>query len=556
MNFLNFEKQLEQYLVNEGVFSYFGSKFNDLGYKYIDFELIIQNDLIDFREQSIDKDIIDYASKSLEECSFIKTKVRYYIFLIKNSKKKYIHAKGYVDWFLANIREIIKDAVDKYFINQSINTLLEVSGSMDIRKDDVWTSILNYLKLYPNCIFSHAIRLTAFINNKERENEFVELLNEQLIESANIGNYLPIEQLLEDSSKSKRFPVERLVIQRRLAESYMKQVKDDNSDIRVIHFAQKAASMYKLLKDSEEENKCLSMISKCLESDSSDWNETEFVLSTEINDAINENIRLINELFSNSEIKIQDRITYLSKFITIKEEETNMNVILYKPVPILKDIDRTAAEFNKSVFMQFASVVTLDQNKVISNGNDALLKAKELAYSMHKVTTILPALAALENSKDFSIEELIICFQKCPLVTEDELKFISEALVDYASGRWISFICVIVPSFESILRQLYFEIEGTDIQAKNTDTLVHTTVNLTTILKNNKVKEVLTEDFVTYLEYLLNSDTSSENIRNNVAHRITKCDFYSKERSQVLIHALVQMCERIKNKILNGCDAQ
>ncbi|MGE1115190.1 hypothetical protein ACQJ0K_25915 [Priestia megaterium] len=76
------------------------------------------------------------------------------------------------------------------------------------------------------------------------------------------------------------------------------------------------------------------------------------------------------------------------------------------------------------------------------------MKAKELAYIMHRSTNILPSLEALENSKDYSIEEIKKLIQECPFVTDDEMNFISEALEDYSKCRWIPFICVIVPSFE------------------------------------------------------------------------------------------------------------
>jgi hypothetical protein len=36
--------------------------------------------------------------------------------------------------------------------------------------------------------------------------------------------------------------------------------------------------------------------------------------------------------------------------------------------------------------MQLVSVVTLDQEKVLANGNNSLLKAKGLAYSIHNET--------------------------------------------------------------------------------------------------------------------------------------------------------------------------
>lgn len=549
MRFLDFERHLNQLFETEGVFSYFGSKLSDFDFEDINKEIIIQENLIGFNEQMLSNDILEYACKRLEECTLYKTKGRYFLFLIHNSKKKYHYAKEYVDFLLNAPEATIENEADNYFITQCLNTLLEVSGSMNIRKDEVWIKNWGYIQRYPNNLLQYASKMTSFITNKEREESFVGLLNDQLLQSANTGNYLPIEQLLKDTNKNKKFPIERSVIQRRLAEAYMKQIENEESDVRGIHFAQKAASIFKDLRDREEENKCLAIVSKYVESDNPDWKETEINLPPEVNEAVNENIRVIKEIFSDSDIPIQERINYLSKFITLKDEKTDKNILLYKPVSSIKDIDSAAFELNKSVFLQLVSVVTLDQNKVIANGNDANMRAKELVYPMHKVTTIVPALGALEGSRDFSIHEIKVFIKECPVVSDDEMIFINEALDDYASGRWIPFICVIVPSFESILRRLYLEIEGTNIQTKNTDALVHTSVNLTNVLNNKKVRELLSEDLAQYLEYLLNSDTSSENIRNNVAHRFTKSDFYSKNRSQVLIHALVQVCARCKQML-------
>ncbi|WP_336864672.1 DUF4209 domain-containing protein [Peribacillus frigoritolerans] len=549
MGFLDFEIQLHQLFKTEGVLSYFGTELSCLDYKDINNEVIIQENLIGFNDQTISNDILNYASERLDECTLFITKTRYFLFLIKNAKKKYVYAKEYVDFLLNEPEEAIENESDSYFTKQCLNTLLEVSGSMNIRTEEVWLKTWGYIQRYPNILLQHASKITSLITNKEREDNFIGLLNNLLLQSANTGNYSPIEQLLNDTSKNKKFPIERSAIQRRLAEAYMKKIEHEESAVRGIHFAQKAASIFKYLKDNEEENKCLAIISKYVESDNSDWEEMEINLPSEVNDAVNENIRVIKEIFCDTGTPIQERISYLSKFITIKDEKTDMSNLLYKPVALIKDVDSAANELNKSVFLQLVSVVTLDQNKVIANGNNAIRRAMELVYPMHKITTILPALEALEGSHDYSIQELKVFIKECPIISDDELIFINEALDDYACGRWIPFICVIVPSFESILRQLYLEIEGTNIQAKNTDPLVHTTVNLTNVLNNKKVRELLSEDLAQYLEYLLNSDTSSENIRNNVAHRFTNSDFYSKDRSQVLIHALVQVCARCKEML-------
>jgi hypothetical protein len=552
MEFSEFERQLEKLLIEEGAFSYFGSELSKLEYKEISNEIAIQDNLLGFGNSAIIEPVIDYAISCLVKSIQWNTKIRYFLFLIKNleSKRKYDCAKSFVDYFLGSPDKLLE--MNNRLITECFNTLLEVCVRMKLRTEEIWDITLEHLNRNPQCIYYHVTQIMALITNGEKAEIIKSILLEQLLVDAKMGNYHPIEGLLDDANKFKKFLVERIFIQRKLAEAYMNQIENDNSVIRGMSFSQKAASIYKDLGDREEENKCLAILNRNLDSDSPEWQEVEVELPAEQNAEFNEDISLIKQFFSDTNIILQARIGSLAQFISTTKD--SKKVTIYTPSALNSTIESLADIFNSSVIMQIVSVVTIDQNKVIANGNNSLLKARELAYSMHKESDILPALTALENSLDYSIGEIKNFIQECPMVTEDEMKFISDALDDYSRKRWIPFICVITPGFESILRELYRILEGTDIQAKNKDSLVHTTVNLTTILNNPKVREILSDDLANYLEYLLNSETSSENIRNNVAHRIAPSVFYSQDRSRVLIHALIQVTTRIKNKLNDSAE--
>ena len=62
------------------------------------------------------------------------------------------------------------------------------------------------------------------------------------------------------------------------------------------------------------------------------------------------------------------------------------------------------------------------------------------------------------------------------------------------------------------------------------------------------MKENLSEDFISYLQYLLNDDTSSENIRNNIAHRLTDAEFYNEGRSLIVLHLLLVLTSYFSRK--------
>jgi hypothetical protein len=547
MEFSEFERQLEKLLIDKGALFSFDSGFSKLEYKEISNEEAIQDNLLGFGYSAITEPIIDYAISCLEESTLWNTRLRYFLFLIKNleSKRKFTCAKSFVDYFLGSPEKIIE--MNIRLVTECFNTLLEVCVRMKLRTEEIWDITLEHLNRNPQCIYYHVTQIMALITNEEKSEIIKSILLEQLLVDAKMGNYHPIVGLLEDANKFKKFLVERIFIQRKLAEAYMKQIENDSSAIRGMTFSQRAASIYKDLGDKEEENKCLAILNSNLDSDSPDWQEVEVELPAESNAELNENLNLIRQIFSDTDITIQARIGSLAQFISATQD--SRKVTIYTPSAVNSTIESLADIFNQSVMMQIVSVVTIDQNKVIANGNNSLIKARELAYSMHKELSILPALSALENSQDFSIDEIRSFIQECPAVTEDEMNFISDALDDYSKERWRPFMCVIAPSFESILRELYLKLEGTDIQAKNRDSLIHTKVNLTDVLNNPKVREILSDDLANYLEYLLNSETSSENIRNNVAHRLTPSHFYSQDRSRVLVQALIQVCSRIRNNL-------
>lgn len=546
MEFSEFEVLLEKTCREQGTLSYFGPNLENIDYQEIKNELAIQDHLINFIQVPINESTITYAEVCLNSSNLFRTKLRYYLFLIKNldKRKKYEWAKQFTDFFFEHIDELSQiETDDTVLLTQCFNTLLETCVQMSLRVDDIWYYLNQYLARNPNCVYYHAIQSLSLLTTEEKKQNIRDITEQQLSLDAEKGNYLPIENLMEESSKFKSFFIEKVLLQRKLAEAYINRAKHaENSPIIGITFSQKAASIYKQLGDKELENSCLADMGKFLEMESPDWHESVIEFSPQENSSINENIQIIQEIFADSSIPINQRISFLAKYINESSKT------IYTPVALTNSIEDVQRSFDSSVFLQLGSVMTLDQDKVISNGNNSLIKAKELAYSLHIETAILPAISTLETSQADFIEKLIESISNCPLITQDEMNFITSAFEDYESGRWIPFICVITPSFESILRKMYNTLEGTHIQAKGTDSLIHSAVNLTQILNNKKVREVLSEDIASYLEYLLNSETSAENIRNNVAHRLTPSSFYSQGRSRLLLHALILVSERIKSK--------
>lgn len=547
MEFSEFETQMDDLCKGKGIITYFGSELADIEYQDISNEIVIQDCLMGFKHVTLNESTIAYAEACLKDSVKLRTKSRYYLFLINNleNRKKYECAKEFVDYFFEHTEEFSQiEKEDNNLLTYCINILLEVCVRMRLRVDDIWDYLAQYLTRNPNSVYHHVINALPLLTSEERIQGIRDLTEQLLSLDAETGNYTPIENFLDNINNVKGFIIERELVLRRLAEAYMRRTEyEENSPMIGITFSQKAASIYKQLRDNEMENKCLSVLGKFLELESPEWHESVVGLSPEENAALNEYIKTIQEIFSDTSISILERISLLARSISVGPQT------IFTPcasASTIKDVERT---FDGSVFMQLVSVVTLDQEKVVANGNNSLLRAKELAYSFHNDTTIIPAISALETSQKDSTDKIVEFICSCPLVTHDEMIFITNAFEDYERGRWIPFICVITPSFESILRELYNTLEGTHIQAKNKDTLVQSIVNLTTIMNNTKVREVLSDDIANYLEYLLNSETSSENIRNNVAHRLTPSTFYSQRKSRLLVHAIILVIERIKKNL-------
>jgi hypothetical protein len=185
-----------------------------------------------------------------------------------------------------------------------------------------------------------------------------------------------------------------------------------------------------------------------------------------------------------------------------------------------------------------ATSIHLGENKVIGIA-DSSIQAKSLCYSTTFQMEIIPAMAALRNDKNFNLQFIMNYLNGCSIIKNDDFAFIEEGLEHFFNNKHISFLSVIIPTIESLLGDVFQLYNGIEVTIKKRNSHLQTTVNLTDVLKDPKVNQNLSESFISYLYYLLNDDTSTENIRNNIAHRFMGVDYYNEGRSLIVLHLLL-----------------
>lgn len=112
-------------------------------------------------------------------------------------------------------------------------------------------------------------------------------------------------------------------------------------------------------------------------------------------------------------------------------------------------------------------------------------------------------------------------------------QFLSKGFQRLFEGDYISAMHILVPQFEACLREMFFgiEVSTTVVRPKMTQ---HEQV-MSEFLLRDEVREVLSENFVTYIEIVMVSQNGL-NIRNNIAHGLAVPGIFVKESAVIILH--------------------
>ncbi|TAL50089.1 MAG: DUF4209 domain-containing protein, partial [Chitinophagaceae bacterium] len=135
-------------------------------------------------------------------------------------------------------------------------------------------------------------------------------------------------------------------------------------------------------------------------------------------------------------------------------------------------------------------------------------------------------------------EKIINYLKPSVVIQSNKLYFIRKALDAFFEKNYIVTIHILVPQIEDIIRYLLEQLGGNILKpTKN----YYGGFNLRTlgdVLGDDKIKEILGEDFSQYLRVLL-IDQRGWNLRNKVCHGIANEKAFNSHSADRLVHVLL-----------------
>ncbi|MGR6012443.1 DUF4209 domain-containing protein [Bacillus paranthracis] len=566
MSFNDYENNFSKVIKTKQISAVFVSDLGEMIPKEneeIDFicESIVQRTLVGaafelYNSEEINNSI-PYSVEKAEMAKEPFMKFRYYWHLLNYEKKKMVLMQRILELIEEDelLREMFYD--DPCLKMNIIKYFLKYGKKIKPIRQNIWDLVVGLIMKDKSDLILIMSDVVPFIESegdseiKNRYYEYIALVvNELEVQLKKEGNGNFLDRLYEEVTTVSIQTVDRNEFKERRANLALSIAEANKDQMAKMHYAHKASVIFSDINNQEGARKALAVLSESINKfGTAPQQRIPLKLGKKLLMILKKIIKKVFGIFSDHNVSLENRVSDLA-FLVIRDSEINgqkVKVLFYRPFPELKTIESSEKNLSSSIASQILPSVHLGSNKVI--GIDKRdIEAKSLCYSTHFQFTTIPAMLGLKKDKDFNLEFLLNYVQRSEIVSDNDIVFIEEALEHFYNNKFISFLSVLVPTIECLLRRVYELYNGTDIATQRKDSNLQTTVNLSDILKDDKVKENLSEDFIGYLQYLLNDDTSSENIRNNIAHRLTDAEFYNEGRSLIVLHLLLVLTSYFSRK--------
>lgn len=501
------------------------------------------------KESEVPGECIKYAKEQKNKTELWNLKLRYLFFLAKVEKVKYPVAKeliilivGRWDEFV-NMSTLVGEAQDELFKRSILSDVLKYSSAMKICEKEVWEKSRGFIKAKPNNRFFLIKEIVNFLNRSQMINCISNELEEYVIE---------IEMLLYRSNIERYYDLLiESIIDKKMRQNYILKKGDHliyiakhESGMRRIEYSRRAAEIFKNEKLREKEQEALAILEHAIEVGAG-MQKISVELSEKSGRELQQYRECVRYYFMQQDIDILEKIDAMGNGVSIHYREATR--VIYQPIAEVEKDDNVEV----GILELFSSTI-MDGKKIVSVGGNPF-NSGELTYQIHKVANIIPAMKGLQEDPRFTILSIMRFIQEKLIISQRNIEFIKEALDLYMEKRYIGYICILVPTIESVLRDIYRQINGTDLVVKGTNMELQAIVNLTEILKDRSIKERLGEDTISYINYLLNDEGWGYNIRNNVAHGFEDIEFYNEEKAELLLHLIIVIvCRaRLTNKLVS-----
>ncbi len=174
---------------------------------------------------------------------------------------------------------------------------------------------------------------------------------------------------------------------------------------------------------------------------------------------------------------------------------------------------------SEHVMTKLSSSKTFDDDgNVLSKDESPTAPCGHLAF--HRGDTyfslIAPAVEKIMAVHDVTLNDLVAILQECPFVPSDRQKIFARGLLAGLHSDFLLVAHLLPPQLEHALRQML--VATGEITSELTDAIIESEYPLGTIIRCNKLEEMLGEDFVLDLSCLLAKSPGSLNLRNRMSH--------------------------------------
>lgn len=205
-----------------------------------------------------------------------------------------------------------------------------------------------------------------------------------------------------------------------------------------------------------------------------------------------------------------------------------------------RSYEQAKKDLNTYITLQFNSTIIRDANPSVAiAGEDARLKARTNTIFVHdyNMTAVFFGLILkrLIEKGLIKMEDLTNMLYAADLLNHDK-QFIAVAMDRYIVKDYVSFLSIAVPRIENVLRRIFeiFNLPTTSaIIGKGFKELT-----LDTLLEEEKLKEVLGEEFIYFLKYFL-VEKEGTNLRHDIAHGLVKFESLGEIYSDLVLYILL-----------------
>ena len=285
---------------------------------------------------------------------------------------------------------------------------------------------------------------------------------------------------------------------------------DKNTGITASHWYQLALPVYKELGAKEKYEKALVKYNNNIKVVQSEMKTHEFILKNEkLQKEIFNHEQIIKNFFKTGLKNAKEIFNYLCNFLIFKN--FGDNTYQYSPIYIPSKKKKIT-----SSLVDQCSITTLNGYKIIKS-HDLDFKMELWGRDNFRLITLTPAIeGVIENKidKNLIIKELL----SSKIIFTEDKKHINKALKLFFAKDFDTFIYIITPNLEKLLRNILIINNIPYYKNKDTEPAFHVTLTLTDTLKIIKEKKLLFPELVTKISQLLNEE-DYENYRNKLCHR-------------------------------------